>query len=286
VLPATAGAAPAAASAELAEARAARDRALDEFHRAAATHVAEVRRLQASVAEQASLVAELEEGLEAAEARAASAAVDSATVRRNAKELEEADRARRSRLAELEGKLLRLEHEKKATVEAVTGSEELERKLQAAETARETLRAERDLLRAQLEEASRHQPSRNGEDQAGRALPLPRDLLDELSGIEDGLRQEMRTLSSLELRLADELGQLGRRAAGAGLGEGGSGGGSSVAEEAEVIRLHTTLGNFRRRAARLRDEIEGCRLRMESLSISEISGFLQELGDNLAEFEK
>jgi hypothetical protein len=57
-------------------------------------------------------------------------------------------------------------------------------------------------------------------------------------------------------------------------------------QNAEVILLHTTLSGFRRRASRLRDEIEGLRRRIESLSVSEISGFLEELGEDLAEFEE
>ena len=88
--------------------------ALEEFHRAAAAHVDELTELKASVAEQSALVAELEDAVRRAEARAAAASADATTLRKTAKDLEEADRSRRSRLAELEGKLLRLEHERKA----------------------------------------------------------------------------------------------------------------------------------------------------------------------------
>ena len=109
--------------------------------------------------EQAALVTELEESLRAAETRATTAANDAATLRKNARELEEADRARRSRLAELEGKLLRLEHEKKAVAQAAAGNEELERKLQAAETERETLRAERDRLLGRVGELETAPPA-------------------------------------------------------------------------------------------------------------------------------
>ncbi|MES1158063.1 MAG: hypothetical protein ABUL67_03080, partial [Haliangium ochraceum] len=97
---------------EVSSAIASRDRAIEEFHRASAAHVNEVNRLQATVGEQAALVTELEDALAVVEERAAVAEKDAAGLRRNAKELEEADRARRGRLAELEGKLLRLEREK------------------------------------------------------------------------------------------------------------------------------------------------------------------------------
>ncbi len=98
----------------LAEALASRDRAVDEFGRAAAAHVEEATRLRTAAADQAALVSELEETLAAAEAKAAGAAEELDKLRRGAGEAEEADRARRSRLAELEGKLLRLEHEAEA----------------------------------------------------------------------------------------------------------------------------------------------------------------------------
>jgi hypothetical protein len=56
-------------------------------------------------------------------------------------------------------------------------------------------------------------------------------------------------------------------------------GGSST----DASRLENTLDNYRRRASRLRDDLEGIRRRLESLSPSEISGFLEELGEDLAE---
>ncbi|HEY8926655.1 MAG TPA: methyltransferase domain-containing protein [Polyangia bacterium] len=125
---------------EITIARASRDRAIEEFHRAAAAHVNEVNRLQASVSEHAALVAELEDSLRVAEARAVAADREATTLRRNAKELEEADRARRGRLSELEGKLLRLERERAMAAEAAARGEgggpataELQSRLQASE---------------------------------------------------------------------------------------------------------------------------------------------------------
>jgi SAM-dependent methyltransferase len=264
---------------ELAAARAARDRALEEFHKAAASHVDEVTRLQGSVAEQSVLVAELEDAVKAAETRAATATGEVATLKKNARELEEADRTRRSRLAELEGKLLRLEHEKKAAVQAATGDEELGRKLQITETERELLRAERDQLRARADatevaaaQARDHGAGGNGTDSD---VTITIDMTDELGGIEEGLRAEMRTLASLEAAVE---GELASRASGIGDVLPAPPGG-------DVGLLQNTLGNFRRRALQLRDELEGYRRRVESLSPSDITVLLQELGEGLAEFE-
>jgi DNA repair exonuclease SbcCD ATPase subunit len=262
---------------ELVAARAARERAIEEFHRAGATHIDEVTRLQGSVNEQSALVTELEESLRAAEARATAAATDAATLRKNARELEEADRSRRSRLAELEGKLLRLEHEKKAVTQAAAGNEEVERKLQAAETERETLRAERDRLRGRVDEIEAAPPAAgNGHDVV--APPWSRELTEELAGIEAGLRKEMRTLASLEAALGEarSAGHPGGHATPAANGDAATGAAS---------RLENTLANFRRRAQQLRDELNGYRWRVESLSASEISILLDELGEGLSEFE-
>jgi hypothetical protein len=57
-------------------------------------------------------------------------------------------------------------------------------------------------------------------------------------------------------------------------------------KEAEVILLHTTIANHRRRAAKLREELDGYRMRAASLSAAEIAGFLEEIGQDLADFEK
>ena len=59
-----------------------------------------------------------------------------------------------------------------------------------------------------------------------------------------------------------------------------------AARRAAASRLENTLGNYRQRASRLRDELEGVRRRFDALSSSEIAGFLEELGDDLAELGK
>ncbi len=235
-----AGAPAASAGTETDELAAARGRALEQFHRASAAHVDELTELKASVAEQSALVAELEDTLAAAEARAATSSAEATALRRTAKDLEEADRTRRARLAELEGKLLRLEHERKA--EAGRDGAEVDR-LHALE-------AERDRLRARVGEletaaaAGARQNGRHGHDAGAAAIA--------------------RDLDAAEATLRAEVGRVG-------------------APPADAGRLENTLDNYRRRASRLRDDLEGIRRRLESLSPSEISGFLEELGEDLAE---
>jgi chromosome segregation ATPase len=226
-------------SQELASALEARERALEDFHRASTAHVDELTELKASVSEQSALVAELEDTLASAESRAAAAGAEASTLRKTAKDLEEADRSRRARLAELEGKLLRLEHERKSVAAHASGDEG---RLHALE-------AERDRLRARvgdLEAAAAAGASRNGH--AVGAAELARDL------------------EAAQANLRAEVGRV-----------------SPPASTSDAARLENTLDNYRRRAGRLRDDLEGIRRRLESLSPSEISGFLEELGEDLAE---
>jgi SAM-dependent methyltransferase len=318
---------------ELDAARSARARAVEEFHRAAGAHVDEVTALRASVAEQAALVAELEESVRVAEASATAATAEAATLRKNSKGLEEADRARRTRLAELEGKLLRLEHEKKQAASPAPGGGDtaaFERRL--AELARERDQAardrddagrgrdqaarerddaarEREELRANLVRlmaaaaqgtealakatdelhASRARAA-TLEAELGRLRATPLEAraagnghdaaaiatARELAAVEAGLRDELASLAKIERALADELAEAERPAAAS----------LDVDRGADAILLHTTLANYRRHAARLRDELEGVRRRLDSLSPSEISGYLEELGEDLAEMEE
>jgi hypothetical protein len=194
-------AAVAAASSDLTAAREARERAIEEFHRASSAHVGEITELKASVSEQMALVAELEDALAATEARAATAGAEASTLRKTAKDLEEADRTRRARLAELEGKLLRLEHERKAAAARPADGDE---RLRAME-------GERDRLRArvgELESAVAGAAARDGHE-APAPSPAPE--------------------------------------------AGGA--------PADAGRLENTLDNYRRRAGRLRDDLEGIRRR-------------------------
>lgn len=102
---------------ELQQALAMRDRALEEYQRAARAHLDDTGRLRAAVAEQETLVAELQDELAVADERRLTAERDAARLRRSLTEAEDADRARRSRLAELEGTLLRLQREKAMAAE-------------------------------------------------------------------------------------------------------------------------------------------------------------------------
>jgi small-conductance mechanosensitive channel len=115
--------------------------------------------LRSSVAEQSALVAELEDAVRAAEARAAASDADATTLRRTAKDLEEADRSRRTRLAALEGKLLRFEHERKSAPPTT-----------AADDERAAWARERDQLRAEIEKLAQHARGRNGHDTAAEKL--------------------------------------------------------------------------------------------------------------------
>ena len=54
----------------------------------------------------------------------------------------------------------------------------------------------------------------------------------------------------------------------------------------QLIVMHTTLANIRRRAARLRDELEGFRRRLDSLPPGALSSLLEEIGEDLGEFAK
>ncbi|HET6279950.1 MAG TPA: methyltransferase domain-containing protein [Polyangia bacterium] len=304
-------------SEDLAALRTARDRAQDEFRKAAAAHVEEATRLKLSVAEQSALVSELEDALKVVEARADAATREAKALRDGAKELEEADRSRRSRLAELEGKLLRLQHEKGAPARS-PADEQAAQKLQDAARERDGLRValeqasralndgdaahrarlealdrELGMVRAELAAAQAHAAAHpagsNGKDAVDTMIPV---VASELVAIEVELRDELRTLVRLEGALQDEIDELGRQVV-AGTPAAVSPAAAAemprsayVDDNGEVILLHTTLANFRRRAARLRDETEGLRRRLDSLSPSEVSGFLEELGEDLAEFEK
>ena len=347
-------------SEETVVARGARDRAIEEFHRAAAAHVNEVNQLRASVAEQAALVAELEDAVRISEARAGAADKDAATLRRNAKELEDADRARRGRLAELEGKLLRLQAEKAQAASATardgvveSGIEvaELSSRLQAAEqralTAEQRAvgaeeraaeaRAVADAAAAAAAQATSRVPTENEgpHDTHGGGIPAA-ELATAVEQIEERLRDEMRTLGAIEETLARARAETAaaartvdptvradlERALAAKdsqLVEGRlemarlrrdsetrqtqlereitdlrnrlNPGGDSAAsydgsQGAQLILMHATLANIRRRSSRLRDELEGFRRRLDTLPPGALSSMLEEIGEDLAEFAK
>ena len=181
------------------------------------------------MAEQSALVAELEDAVQTAEARAAASDADATTLRKTAKNLEEADRSRRSRLAELEGKLLRFEHERKTAPQPPSAR-----------------RGARVL-------GARARPAARRDREAGAARARA-----------NGHADAAQKLDAMAANVAEKAPP-----------------GDPVAS-----RLENTLGNYRQRASRLRDELEGVRRRFDVLSPSEIAGFLEELGDDLAELGK
>ncbi|HVU50710.1 MAG TPA: methyltransferase domain-containing protein, partial [Polyangia bacterium] len=228
---------------ELVAARTARARAVEDFHRAAGAHVDEATALRAQVAEQAALVAELEESVRVADAAAAAAAAEAATLRKNSKGFEEADRARRTRLAELEGKLIRLEHEKKQAAAAASpavgaDTAALERRIGDLTREREELARERDGVRDDLARLtgaaaqSAEALARTTDElrlSRARAAELEGELgrlrarelegrgggnghdaaavatARELAAVEAGLRDELAALAKVERALAEEL---------------------------------------------------------------------------------
>jgi hypothetical protein len=136
-----------------------REQALEEFQRAATVHLDEVARLRDALNEQSSLVVELEEDLAKAEKQLAECQQEATRLRQGMVDVEQADRDRRSRLAELEGQMMRLQ---RTQAEAVRKAQ-AEGAAQAAqandvEALRDELaskRAEVDELRGQITEAER-----------------------------------------------------------------------------------------------------------------------------------
>ena len=55
---------------------------------------------------------------------------------------------------------------------------------------------------------------------------------------------------------------------------------------AQLVLMHSTLANIRRRAARLRDELEGFRRRLDTLPAGALASMLEEIGEDLGEFAK
>jgi chromosome segregation ATPase len=148
-----------------------REQALDQLRLAAAAHLEETARLRAALGEQATLVAELEEALEESEASRSALAADLARVRQHAGEVEAADRQRRSRLAELEGTLLRLQRQAASTTSAGPAQQEAQLAQQRAEQRIAVAMAENEALRRQLAELdARRQAAEAGLVEAQAAL--------------------------------------------------------------------------------------------------------------------
>jgi predicted nucleic acid-binding Zn-ribbon protein len=173
---------------------------------------------------------------------------------------------------ERDGLRLELVRVASAAAEAAEARDAAERELRGGRDRIAALEAETARLGTAAEAARR--PGGNGHDDGGAAA-----LAREIDALQAGLAEGMAALGDLE----QALGAAGA-ANGGPVAEGP--GPAAVAEGAELAVLHSTLQSYRRRAARLRDELEGVRRRWETLSPSEISGYLEELGEDLAEMEK
>ena len=128
----------------------AQEATFEDFRRAAAAHVEEVNRLRDAANEQASLVTELEEALAESEKQLASNLAEVAHLQKTLSEIEDADRGRRSRLAELEGLMLRAEHN--SAKQGESRRQDLA-EMAALRAGMATSRGEADLLRARLVQA-------------------------------------------------------------------------------------------------------------------------------------
>lgn len=100
-----------------------RERSIDDFKKAAALHLEELGRLRDASHEQASRVTELEDELTESNRRLTAAMAEAEQARKALAEMEESDRHRRARLAELEGRMLRVEYTEAARAEAAAEEE-------------------------------------------------------------------------------------------------------------------------------------------------------------------
>jgi len=186
-----------------------REQALEEYRRAATAHLDEVARLRDALGEQSAAVAELEESLAQAEKKLQAAEQENERLRRLGAETEDADRQRRSRLAELEGTLLRLQRQAAngaaapAPVAPPPPSDEvpkLNAKVRGLEDRARGLEQEIDRLRAELAdtERSRDEAELRWDEAAGRVVGLERAAAekDELVHTEETLRARITELEA------------------------------------------------------------------------------------------
>jgi len=122
---------------------------IDDFRRAAAVHLEEVSRLRDAANEQASLVTELEEALAASEKQLAGCTAQVKQLEKSLAEMEAADLSRRSRLAELEGRMLRAE---RAAANPPEARQQDQGELQDLQNRLSACQGESDQLRARLGE--------------------------------------------------------------------------------------------------------------------------------------
>jgi SAM-dependent methyltransferase len=185
---------------------AAREQSLEEFRRAATAHLDETLRLRDALSEQSAAVVELEESLASAQQRLEAAEQESARLRRLGAESEDADRQRRSRLAELEGTLLRLQRQAAAgPAHEAEPREENQRRL--AELERQLFATRDRLSRAEADAASRAAALERGaaeRDQLTHSEETLRARLADLAERNDGPRLEAALGEVERLRAALE----------------------------------------------------------------------------------
>jgi SAM-dependent methyltransferase len=182
----------------------AREQALDEYRRAAGAHLEEVARLRDALGEQSAAVSELEESLSQAEKKLQAAEQDSARLRKLAAETEDADRQRRSRLAELEGTLLRLQRQAANGGAAPSAPTPPPQSDQVPRLTARVAQLEKELERLQAEladtERSRDEAELRWDEAAGRIVGLERAVAEKgeqsLSETEESLRARINELES------------------------------------------------------------------------------------------
>lgn len=187
---------------ELLASQRSREQAIEDYRRAAAVHLDETARLREALNEQSAAVLELEEALSAAQTRLQAAEQEAVTLRKLAGETEEADRGRRSRLAELEGTLLRLQRQAAAQSERKAAEAAPVDDGQSA-ALRERVRAlelETKELRAQVTaaEEARDAAEDHWDEAAERIVALERMAAerDELAHSEESLRARVSELEA------------------------------------------------------------------------------------------
>jgi SAM-dependent methyltransferase len=179
-----------------------REQALEEYRRAATAHLDEVGRLRDALGEQSAAVVELEESLAQAEKRLQAAEQDSERLRRLAAETEDADRQRRSRLAELEGTLLRLQRQAAngSTAPAPVAPPKPSDEVPKLTAKVRGLEVELDRLRAELAdtERSRDDAELRWDEAAGRIVGLERAAAEKEEKVhtEESLRARITELES------------------------------------------------------------------------------------------
>jgi SAM-dependent methyltransferase len=202
--------------------------AIDQYRLAATAHLEEVNRLREALAEQSTLVSELEDALAGTGRRLQSNEGELERLRRHVAEVEQADRVRRSRLAEVEGTLLRLKSQAAAApAPALPPPPATNAKLEAALAEASHLREALDRTEEQLWEtkgqmlldqerlAAVEEQLASQAAARGVATPAPADgavptvteaahrsileaVLAELAEMESGMRLEIGKLDSIE----------------------------------------------------------------------------------------